>query len=245
MNTAIKLALVGTGSFIAGAVTGYFVTKKAFATAAQEEIDSIHEMYALMRKEESPEDTAKRLLNEEALEKLRRKLAGEWSPDELSPANVTLNGEPVDTSYPQEPLSIFDEAEKAEVDQQTVVLNQLLENRVPTQPYVITMEEFLSSEWDHHDKEVLKYYDGPDGDVTLVDESETIVPEIEDIIGDAYNYFGVGSQDKDIVYVRREMYSVDYEIHRVPVSFVEAIHGISFDADQETARRPKKMPREV
>lgn len=245
MNTALKLVLVGTGSFIAGAMTSYFVTKKAFAAAAQEEIDSVHEMYAAVRKPDSPEEAAKRLLNEEALERLRRKMAGEWAPDELSPANVTLNGEPVDTTYPQEPLSIFDEAEKAQVEQETSVLNDLLEKRDPTQPYIITIEEFHSNEWDHHDKEVLKYYDGPDGDATLVDESEQIVPEIEEIIGDAYNYFGVGSQDKDIVYVRRETHGSDYEVHRIAISYVEAIHGIAFEADMENTRRPKKMPREV
>lgn len=247
MNNTLKLTLVGVGSFAAGAATAYFVTRKAFAAAAQEEIDSMREQLALQRKPGTPEDVAVKTLTEEKLAELRERISGgRWDPAEMSPANVTLNGEPIDPEHPQTPLSIFDEAENAQAAHENAVLNSLLAKRVPDVPYVITIDDYHGDDYDHYDKEVLKYYEDPNGDNTLIDESETLVPDIESVIGDAYNYFGIGSQDKDIVYVRRDDVSSDYEVHRIPMSYIEAVHHVDYDEiDEKAARRPLRMPREV
>lgn len=247
MNTPLKLTLVGVTSFAAGAVTAYFVTKKAFATIAQEEIDSVHAMYQLTRKEQSPEEIARHLDKEEALSRLRARISsGEWTSEELSRNNVTLNGEPINLDEEQTPLSIFDEAERAQVNNETAVLNELLEKRQPGLPYVITIDDYHSDEYDTYDKASWKYYEDPEGDHTLLDDADSIIPDIEGNIGDAYNYFGIGSQDKDIVYVRRDEVSMDIEVTRIPMSYVEAIHNVDYDEiDERTARRPLRMPREV
>lgn len=246
MNNTLKLVLVGVGSFAAGATTMYFVTKKAFAAAAQEEIDSVHAMLAVQKKPGSPEDVAMKTLTDEKIAELRRKINGEWTPKDLAQNNIMLNGEPVDPDYEQTPLSIFDEAENAQAAHENAVLNSLLAKRVPNVPYVITIDDYHSDEYDHYDKEVLKYYEDPNGDNTLIDESETLVPDIESVISDAYNYFGIGSQDKDIVYVRRDDVSSDYEVHRIPMSYIEAVHHVDYDEiDEKAARRPLRMPREV
>lgn len=78
-------------------------------------------------------------------------------------------------------------------------------------PYVIDFEEFCE-EYENHDKVTLTYYEGDD---TLADETEEIIADVSETIGDeALKCFGQGSDDPDVVYVRNERLGIDYEVVR-------------------------------
>lgn len=78
-------------------------------------------------------------------------------------------------------------------------------------PHVITFEQFNEEKGDH-DKLSLCYY--TEGNTLVLEDGEEEVTDIEDLVGDALNHFGYGSDDPDVVYVRNEKISIDYEILR-------------------------------
>lgn len=102
-------------------------------------------------------------------------------------------------------------------------------NRDPNKPYVISLEEYQTTRDDHH-KAVVIYYEG---DNTLTDEGDQIVPEIEDNVGTInLTRFGHGSGGKDTVYVRNEKTGVDFEVVRIKRGFAEEHFGVSTDEDE-------------
>jgi hypothetical protein len=89
-------------------------------------------------------------------------------------------------------------------------------------PYVISIEEF-SEERDDFDKISLSFYDV---DRVLTDENEDVITDIDSVIGtEALSRFGVVSENPDVVYVRNEQLSTDYEIICIHDSYAEAILG--------------------
>lgn len=94
-------------------------------------------------------------------------------------------------------------------------------SRIP-EPYVIDTMKF-SEENHEFDKLTIYYYAGDD---TLVDEGEEIIVDVRMTIGDqALDNFGNGSVNQDIVYVRNERLSIDYEVVRVETSYSETVLG--------------------
>ena len=92
-------------------------------------------------------------------------------------------------------------------------------------PYVITSEQFSESLSDNynHDKITIYYYEEDD---ILVDEQEDPITDISSIIGDvALLNFGLNSNDPDIVFVRNEKISIDFEIIRYHKSYQETVLG--------------------
>lgn len=97
------------------------------------------------------------------------------------------------------------------------------------EPYVISIEEF-TEEFDEFDKITLYYYELDD---TLTDESEEVIPNVEELIGiDALSEFGGESGSHDIVYVRNPQYGADYEVIRLTKSYQETVLGI-FDLKEK------------
>lgn len=90
--------------------------------------------------------------------------------------------------------------------------------RSPEKPYVISVEEYMTDD-DEYEKVDLAYYDG-DGQVT--DERDTLVGDIDNLIGlENLSRFGLLSQDPTVVYVRNEKRKVDMEIHLDANSYAE------------------------
>lgn len=77
-------------------------------------------------------------------------------------------------------------------------------------PYVITEEEYFGTHL-QHDQLTLYYY--KDNDVLVNADTEEVVEDL-DIVGDSYLMFGLGSNNEDIVYVRNDSISTDFEIVR-------------------------------
>lgn len=71
-------------------------------------------------------------------------------------------------------------------------------------PYVISPEEF--GEFDDYEKISLTYY----ADGVLADDNNEVVDDVEDIVGDALDHFG--EYEDDSVFVRCDERKCDYEI---------------------------------
>ena len=90
--------------------------------------------------------------------------------------------------------------------------------------YVITTEQF-SEERPEYDKLTISYYEDDD---TLADENEDPIADPVSLIGDALENFGEGSDDPQVVYVRNERISIDYEVIRLSKSYASTV-GIGWD----------------
>lgn len=83
-----------------------------------------------------------------------------------------------------------------------------------SKPYVLPEDVYMESTFE---KVTLTYYEGDD---TLCDDQEVIIPEVTDLLGEeALVSFGVKSEDPDIVYIRNEKRGTDYEVVRVKKSY--------------------------
>jgi len=100
--------------------------------------------------------------------------------------------------------------------------------------HVITVDEFME---ENHDVEkvCLVYYEKDD---TLASEDDKIVTELEAIIGrETLQYFGKGSEDENVVYVKNTDRNLLIELAKEPRSYAEVVLGVS------NAVLNKKVPR--
>lgn len=89
--------------------------------------------------------------------------------------------------------------------------------------YVITVDEFMEENHDM-DKVSLMYYEGDD---TLADDSDKIVKDLEAIVGrETLKFFGKGSQDENVVYVKNTDRKMLIEICKDARSYPVAVFGI-------------------
>lgn len=97
-------------------------------------------------------------------------------------------------------------------------------------PYIITIDEYNEDHAHDYDKLTLTYYEEDD---VLADDDDSAVEDPDNLVGeDALTKFGQWSKDKNIVYVRNEDISTDFEIIRKAGSYAEIVHGL----------RPEKNP---
>lgn len=104
-------------------------------------------------------------------------------------------------------------------------------------PYLISVDEFMTSN-EEYDKTTITYFEGDD---TLCDEREEIVPDVEGVItADALTRFGQLSNDRNIVYVRNDKISTDFEIIRDRRNWHEVIAGYVAPKDKDTPRKMRE-----
>lgn len=103
-------------------------------------------------------------------------------------------------------------------------------------PYIITIAQFMT-DGVHEDNKVSLLYFEEDGQ--LVDEREALVSEIERTVGENnLQNFGLGSKDRNALYVRNERLDCDFEIIRDSRSFSEVILGVK---PERNNLAPRKM----
>ena len=127
---------------------------------------------------------------------------------------------------------------QSEVDLSTLAKKyktaDLEEKEIIPEPYVISLEEF-SEEKDNFDKTTLYYYELDD---TLTEQNDEIITDIYSTIGDnALSSFGEDSQDPEIVYVRNEKISTDYEVVRHDASYATVVLGYKDDDKKRVNKR--------
>lgn len=178
-------------SFIVGASAGSLITwkfvEKKYKQIAQEEIDSVKETYAKMRKDDLE---AKKADLEAAKAKLHTA-----EPERVETPEV----------QPEEVQKYEDVIAKHNYTSYSNNINEKGGDVMTDRPYVISPDEF--GDYPDYETISLTYYN----DKVLTDEYNEIVDDIDDLIGeDSLNHFG--EYEDDSVFVRNDALKVDYEI---------------------------------
>ena len=178
-------------SFIVGASAGSLITwkfvEKKYKQIAQEEIDSVKETYAKMRKNDLE---AKKADLEAAKAKLHPA-----EPERVETPEV----------QPEEIQKYEDVIAKHNYTSYSNNINEKGGDVMTDRPYVISPDEF--GDYPDYETISLTYYN----DKVLTDEYNEIVDDIDDLIGeDSLNHFG--EYEDDSVFVRNDALKVDYEI---------------------------------
>lgn len=110
--------------------------------------------------------------------------------------------------------------------------------RSSEKPFVVTTQEFFEEDEDDYSRITITYWEEDD---ILADEREQMIPDIDALVGhDNLKYFGKGSGDESIVYVRNDKIKADFEIVKDPRSYSEVVLGLSkWDARDHTDDSPK------
>lgn len=88
--------------------------------------------------------------------------------------------------------------------------------------YVISYDEFMENPKDY-DQRTVTYFSKDD---VVVEENDTPIEDVLGVFGPvALDQFGNGSKDPNIVYVRNDYLSMDFEICYDPDSFEETVVG--------------------
>lgn len=97
--------------------------------------------------------------------------------------------------------------------------------RDPDLPFILHQDEYSTNESGYSQAQLIYY--ARDDILIDADDPQTILSNRETLIGrEALNRFGHGSDDYNTVYVRNSDLEIEYEIHRVPKSWEEEIHGL-------------------
>jgi hypothetical protein len=240
MNNQALAGVVGA-SLTIGSVGGYFLGRKhaqlKYDTLMAEEIKQAREFYSKVYKKEdfdSPESAAEALGVSvdltPATEALRRYQGQDLveSPHEKNPTVEEL----IEVSEHDGTIekNIF---EGSGIDQLAV------DDRQPNIPYVITTEEFMENELDHNQITVTYY----EGDKILADERDDIIEDINETVGRAnLELFGLASGDPNVVHVRNEIRSLDFEITRSTGEYRREVAGFTDeDSLQHSDRRMRRQ----
>lgn len=250
-NYVILAATFGIGAAAGGGVT-YLVTKKKlekkFADIADEEIASVKKTYALMRKEppyDDPATAAQAYIDRvqeleytagEAVETLVEETI-EDAIDAVETAERTIEiaqelddeDDEDDEDVSERPAllsNIFEEAKRVHAERSLAHSPEEfdeLSGRDPHAPFRIPTVEFFDDS-NEFSKITITYYEGDD---TLADDRDGILPDIDSVIGrDAVHNFGADSDNKDIVYIRNEALTTDFEVVREEGSYAQLVLGV-------------------
>lgn len=187
-------------SFILGAAIGsgvtFLVTNQKYKKIAQEEIDSVKEIF--QRKEQA-------LNNTKAKEDLYEKVIAKGHDLVKNTVNLTKE---VENS-------------KKEFTAYNDITKKYAEKKVEPEfetdePHVISIKEFDDPDYDHYDKIGLYYT----SDGKLIDEENELVENPDEKVGKKFvKHFG--DDEEDSTYVRNDKLETDYEIVREDESYSE------------------------
>lgn len=229
MDTRI---IIGAASAVIGAGIGALVTwrllKAHYEEITQDEIDSVKLHYAKLFKEGEHADL-EGLVAKYKTKVNRLGYSGEKSDDsnvtdeEAESVDDTPSNSDEETDDDDDNDETYDDDLK-EPDEVRNIWRFAKDHPHPEdEAYVITFDQY-NDEHDDYDKGDLTYYEGDD---ILVDSQESPIDDVEGLIGpDALTRFGDGSKSRDIVYVRNDRISMDFEISRDERSYTEHIIGV-------------------
>jgi len=266
MNKAVGNILLTVAGAGVGFGIGYLVAKGRYQKLADQEVQSVKDAYDRMAKTGPfatpggavealvPKHEVKRILEDNGYS-----LDDDHIPDEME---IREDRTPEDTPYPtaeeiQDAMTRVEEAtsknlfddpnihlpESAylgyEEDETDVTANPDFDSmpaRDPDRPYIITVDEFMhDSGTDEADKISLLFFEE---DETLCDERETVINNVEELVGlENLHHFGLGSRDRNALYVRNEKLDTYFEIIRDTRSYAEVVLGVKPQKDDKRALR--------
>lgn len=98
-----------------------------------------------------------------------------------------------------------------------------LKTRDAQAPFRISTDEFMDDE-NNFSKITITYFEGDD---VLVDERESVIPDIDGVIGrETLQHFGEDSDSKDTVFVRNERLQTDFEVVRETGTYTQMVLGV-------------------
>ena len=195
-------------TFVLGAAAGSFVTchylKDVYEQIAQEEIDSVKEVF-LKRERELSED-----------EEPKRKIAACYE-----------NGESKAVVDKKEIAEYAERIQKEGYTNYSDVASGKKEmKKAESKPYVISPEEF--GEFEEYEKISLTYYSNN----ILADENNEVIEDVEETIGvDSLTHFG--EYEDDSVFVRNDARKCDYEILLDQRSYAEVVKQMPHRVEEE------------
>ena len=210
------------GGVALGAVTGYFYSKakfdKLYAERADREVESLKQVYKRQNKTgefASPESTIEKIISDDP--EKRADYAEQLKTLNYSDIQgATGIGGPEVAAVIEEEIHV---SRTIEVPDTSALFREH-----PDQPYLITVQEFMSDEPFYHDKLSYEYY--PNGDV-LVDPTEEPIAQRDTIVGQIFmDHFGNQSEDPEIVYVRNKNLRADFEITRNDANYQTHVAGL-------------------
>lgn len=218
------------GGATTGASLGIVIAHKALSTKyearAQLEIEEIREHYRAKIIAAEPKPDLDTLVAEREAE--------EVSAEELvTSLRYDAPRETPEVVVPRvEHRNVFAEAQPDEYEDHWDYKAEI-DNRDPTQPYVIHKDEFNESE--EQEQSTLTYFEGDD---VLCDERDTPQDNRDAMIGEEnLQHFGHGSGDRNVLYVRNEVLGMDFEIVRSDGLFAQEVHGFEPGDLQHSAMR--------
>lgn len=110
------------------------------------------------------------------------------------------------------------------------------ENRNSGNPYIITHDEFYENE-PENSQTSLTYFEGDN--VLMEDLSSAPIRDIKGAIGADTLKFGYGSKDENIVYIRNEGRSADFEVARSNGHYSREVLGMEQENSLEHSDRPR------
>lgn len=239
MNTIVKVAL----GFVAGAVTGgvgtYFGLRSKFARETQKEINEYREV-ARQRIRAANEFVDKMTKEEKKSEEAYDKAANSYDKfvdytsyydeercnlrDELNTVSQAVKDEDFDKhmaerEHPEEDEEDLDE----ELDNEEKIESLRKAREDQKLPYPIGAAAFHNTQqW--YEKITLTYFEGND---VLTDDREDPIDNPEELVGTDYKkFFGIDENEPDIVMIRNDCNGCDYEICRVPASYVGYVEPV-------------------
>lgn len=188
----MKNFFIFVAGLVIGSVATYVVVKDKFEKIAQEEIDSVKEVFGRRVEKEADEKVEK--IAKKEVEKIRKEY-NEYN-------NLTKNY----TSYSKNKTEENVEDEDDE-DKDGVELNEIERASDYDRPYIIEPQEFGAL--DGYSLITLYHY----SDNVLADDCDELVEDLNDVVGEDYaEHFG--EYEDDCVYVRNDRLKADYEICR-------------------------------
>lgn len=242
-----KIVVAGIVGLAVGGFVGYLVTQRALRAMFEEELDievkKVKEFYKgkygeedyfskvtpIHKSKNREEPEVPEVVDAETIMKDRGYISEE---DEVVEAQVEV--ETTKTKREVPPLM-----DPTPIDYNSQEFKDRVASRSPEEPYIITVDEFMD-DYPEFDKTCLTYFEADD---ILCDTRDQPIPDIAETIGlDSLDNFGLYSKDKNIVYVRNERISSDFEIAYDPGSYLESIAG--FKQFEEDRRISKMRDRE-
>lgn len=250
MNTVVKVAIGFVAGAVTGGVGTYFGLRSKFARETQKEINEYRELarQRIRAANEFAEKVAKEeKKSEEAYDKaansydkfvdytsfydgesavkteycdLRSELnaVSKAVEDGDFDKHMAERESPEEEGYYDLPIGVIEEDLDEELDNEEKVEALRKAREDQKLPYPIDAAEFHNTQqW--YEKITLTYFEGND---VLTDDREDPIDNPEELVGTDYkNLFGMIDEDEtDIVMIRNDRNGCDYEICRVPASYV-------------------------